>query len=586
MKFLSKIFLLLFIYVNTASIQCVIAQKPEFIMDMVHHNPGEALTKSAFTNPEYIKNQGFNVQVMNDFIFPTAAITFELFDNTLFAKGTKERAWSDSITQLIQNNIKAAHAAHIKVFYFTDIVVLPKKLVEKYKAQICDENDKITFEKPLTVELHKIMFDELFRKFPDLDGLVIRTGETYLNNVPYHTGNNPITKGPESHIKLLQLLRNEVCVKHNKTIIYRTWSFGGMHENPDYYLGVTNAIEPHPNLVFSIKHVKGDYHRTFPFNPTLGIGKHRQVVEVQCQREYEGKGAYPNYVMKGIINGFEEYNPNQHPSCLNDIKNNPNFAGIYSWSRGGGWVGPYVSNEFWPRLNAYVLSAWANNPNLSEEEAFNGFMNGQGIKSVTSRKAFRELCLLSAKAILRGHMSASLSLKPDWAFWMRDEFLAGTEKPDSLEAKQFPSEGFLYDEFREFYKAGTLKKAVLEKQESAQIWDSIVKLSKLIQSNFPEDDRYIKVSSLYGLYLHRIIAAGWQVMALGFEGDKTGKYNKPAIKKAIVAYDKAWIDFKNLKKNEPSCASLYKPNAFIYIAPTYYSQKGIGFSIEKFRKMK
>ena len=46
------------------------AQKPEFIMDMVHHNPGEALTKSAFTNPEYVKNSGFNVQVMNDFIFP------------------------------------------------------------------------------------------------------------------------------------------------------------------------------------------------------------------------------------------------------------------------------------------------------------------------------------------------------------------------------------------------------------------------------------------------------------------------------------------------------------------------------------
>ena len=28
-----------------------------------------------------------------------------------------------------------------------------------------------------------------------------------------------------------------------------------------------------------------------PFNPCIGIGKHQQVVEVQCQREYEGKGA-------------------------------------------------------------------------------------------------------------------------------------------------------------------------------------------------------------------------------------------------------------------------------------------------------
>ena len=43
-----------------------------------------------------------------------------------------------------------------------------------------------------------------------------------------------------------------------------------------------------------------------PFNPTLGIGRHRQIVEVQCQREYEGKGAYPNYVVKGVVEGFEE----------------------------------------------------------------------------------------------------------------------------------------------------------------------------------------------------------------------------------------------------------------------------------------
>ena len=561
------------------------AQKPELIMDMVHHNPGEALTKSAFTNPEYVKNQGFNVQVMNDFIFPTAAVTFNKFDSTLFARGTKERIWSDSITLLIQKNIKAAHLAGIKVFYFTDIVVLPKKLVEKYKSQVCDVNGKITFEKPLTVELHKIMFDELFQKFPDLDGLVIRTGETYLNNVPFHTGNNPISNGHQSHIKLLQLLRDEVCVKRNKTIIYRTWSFGGMHENPDYYLNVTNAIEPHKNLVFSIKHVKGDYQRTYPFNPTLGIGKHRQVVEVQCQREYEGKGAYPNYVMNGVIDGFEEYKNNTHPNCLNDLKNSPNFAGVYSWSRGGGWVGPYISNEFWPRLNAFVLSAWANNPNLSEAAAFDQFMDKQGIVTPISRNAFRKLCLHSAKAVLRGHMSATLGLKPDWAFWMRDEFLAGIEKLDSLQVKKYPSEGFLYDEFSDFYNAGTLKKAVQEKMISVQIWDSIVTLSKLVKSNYPQDDNYIRISSLYGLYLHRIIAAGWQTMALGFEGDKTRKYNKNAIQKAIKTYDKAWLDFENLKKNQPSCATLYKPNAFIYVGPTYYAQKGMGYSVNKYRKL-
>ena len=581
MKF-KYLFLLLLIWgsIHTAQLS---AQKPEFIMDMVHHNPGEALTQTDFNNPAYVRDMGFNVQVMNDFIFPTAALTFDAFDATLFPQGSPERRWTDSVASIIHQNIKKANEAGIRVFYFTDIVVLPKKLVEKYKQEVCDENGKISFGKPLTVQLHRMMFDELFRRFPTLDGLVIRTGETYLNNVPHHAGNNPISKGAESHIQLLNLLRDEVCVKHNKTVIYRTWSIGGFHNDPVYYLNVSDKIEPHKNLVFSIKHVQGDYHRTYPFNPSLGIGKHRQVVEVQCQREYEGKGAFPNYVMQGVIDGFEEYNEGTHPDCLNDLKSNPNFAGIFSWSRGGGWVGPYISNEFWPRMNAFVLSTWANNPGISEEAAFNQFMDQQGITSQKSRNAFRKLCLLSAKAVLRGHMSLDLKMHPDWAFWMRDEFLAGSEPYDPAEAKKYPSEGLLYDAFTEFYNNGTLQKAVAEKQESAEIWEKTVQLSRQVKSANPNDDSYIRVSSLYGLYLHRIIASGWQVMALGFEGDRTGVYNKKSLRNSIAAYDKAWRDFNRLKQTELTCATLYKPNAFIYVAPSYFGEKGMGFSVNKYR---
>ena len=41
--------------------------------------------------------------------------------------------------------------------------------------------------------------------------------------------------------------------------------------------------------VITIKHTNGDYFRTYPFNKTLTLSKHKQIVEVQCQREYEGK---------------------------------------------------------------------------------------------------------------------------------------------------------------------------------------------------------------------------------------------------------------------------------------------------------
>jgi hypothetical protein len=180
-------------------------------------------------------------------------------------------------------------------------------------------------------------------------------------------------------------------------------------------------------------------------------------------------------------------------------------------------------------------------------------------------------------------MSLKLKMHPDWAFWKRDEFLAGIEPYDPADAKKYPSEGLLYDAFTEFYNNGTLQKAVAEKQEAAEIWEKIVKLSKQVSSSNPEDDDYIRISSLYGLYLYRIIASGWKVMALGFEGDKTGVYNKKSLRKSIAAYDKAWRDFNSLKQTEPTSATLYKPNAFIYVAPSYFGEKGMGFSVNKYR---
>ena len=68
--------------------------------------------------------------------------------------------------------------------------------------------------------------------------------------------------------------------------------------------------------------------------------------------------------MDGVINGFEEYQTNKPQpkyKSLTDIASNKNFAGIYAWGLGGGWVGTYISNEFWCKLNAYLISFWGTN---------------------------------------------------------------------------------------------------------------------------------------------------------------------------------------------------------------------------------
>lgn len=541
-----------------------------YLLDMVHHNPGEALTKSDFNNPSFLKAEGYNGIVINDFTFAHTAITFDSFDKRIFPVGSKERTWVLNTAEKVRQNIRNAHLAGLKAYYFTDIIVLPKSLVALYQKDICDENGKISFERPKTIEIHRLMFKELFKTFPDLDGLVIRTGETYLNNVPYHTGNNPVTNEVESHVKLLELLKEEVCDSLNKTVFYRTWSFGGMHDNPDYYLKVTNQITPDKNLIFSIKHTQGDYHRTFNFNPTLGIGQHKQIVEVQCQREYEGKGAYPNYIAKGVIDGFEEYQqlyPQKKLACLNDFKSFPQYAGLWTWSRGGGWVGPYISNELWCRLNADILNQWAQHPQKSEESIFYDWTSKNGMDKADAQN-FRKLALLSAKAVLRMHESAKYRFDKNWVWWTRDEFLGGTEAGAPLKA--------ILDSLN---KTGKTKIAIAEKYEAVKIWEQIVSLSKHIKMNNEKDAHYIRVSSEYGLLLSQIIAEGWQILAWG----NAGNYNHQKMQNAIARYDNYWKLYRQLKEEEPSCATLYKPFSFEFVGPLYHGEAGMDASISRFR---
>lgn len=125
------------------------------------------------------------------------------------------------------------------------------------------------------------------------------------NSAPYYFGNNPVNGVVDKHLTLLRLLRENVCEK-GKDVVYRTWGFDDFQKTKEGYLAVADKVEPHEHLYFAIKHTSGDFWRNRDFNQAIGAGHHKQIVEVQCAREYEGKGAFPNYIAGGVIDGFEE----------------------------------------------------------------------------------------------------------------------------------------------------------------------------------------------------------------------------------------------------------------------------------------
>ena len=499
--------------------------------------------------------------------------TFDSFAPGLLPPEEPARQWSADALQAVRNKVASVHARGLQSFVGTDLFVLPKALVAKHRGELCDAKGRLDIHRPKMQEVFRAMLAETLDKVPDLDGIVIRTGEVYLHKYPHHAasgdvsedkrqGGSAILRGPASHIEILKILREEVCVKRGKKIIYRTWSFGrkDFHESPDYYLKVTNAIEPHPNLIFSVKHQQGDFHQLTPFNPTLMIGKHRQIIEVQSQREAYGKGAHPYYIGSGVIDGWEEYAWMMKPGApkgLRDIISHPLYAGIWTWSRGGGWEGPEITNGLWCELNTWAVSQFARNPARNEEEIFREFAGRKLGLSEADAAKFHELCLLSAKAVLRGQLT-TLGAKID-VWWSRDHFF---EEPD----------------LSDFVKRGLAAKALAEKAEAVAMWKDIERLAAEI--HFPEKATgdFVTTSAAYGRIKYAIVEQAWIIFLTGKAGDATGTYDRETLHNAITRYDSLWNEWSELKQNHPSCSTIYKDAGF-------EGRPGMGAGVNRYRKV-
>ena len=515
------------------------------ILDMVHNNPGEEPFPTHYNDPQLTKQLGYTGKVFELFQAAQFGIDWSSVDPDIFPAGSDERKWLDSKAAELDQLYAATKAAGLDLYCHTDMVVLPKRLVDKY--HLTDFGD---MSKPDTQKYLRLGIREMFHRFPQLDGLVVRIGETYLQGAPYHVGQIQNNTDPQKTIiPLMKLLREEVCEKLNKKVIFRSWR--SFDTNPEAYQAVSDGVEPHPNLCFVVKHCENDFHRGNDFSRVLGMGRHPQLVEVQCQREYEGKGAYPNYVMHGVIEGFEEH----HGESLRKLWSNPLAVGISTWSRGGGWKGPYLTNELWCDLNVYVIAKWAQNPKRSEEEVFHQFATKVLKLDEDDASKFRRLALLSADAVYRGKRSTHNDITPSWT---RDQYIDRPPLPkDSRSWPQF----------------------LQEKDEAVQMWTEIDTLARAIRFPDSTTKEYAEVSSRYGLDLYRIYRAGFHLAALGLDGDRA------QIKEWIVEYDAAWADYKKLKAEHSSCATLYVDKGFRYEpAVGALEKEGIGAMVDEFRQ--
>jgi len=511
------------------------------ILDMVHHNPGAPRYETKFEEPGFLSGEGYNGKVHFLFDSPTLAVNWASVDPDILPTGSPDRAWVDAKAASIDRMLLQCHSAGLSAYAEADLILFPKRLIQKYGMEQTFGNPS----DPQTAKFLRLLVNQVFDRFPSLDGLVVRIGETYLQDAPFHEGSIQNKKDAEhTIIPLVQLLREEVCVKHNKQLVFRSWL--SFDTSPATYLSVDAAVEPHTNLYFAVKHCEGDFHRGNPFSKIIGAGRHHQIIEVQCAREYEGKGAYPNYIAHGVIEGFEEHLVSTNQTQFNSIgafaRQSPLFAGVWTWSRGGGWDGPYIKNELWCELNAWVMAQWAKDPRQSEESVFNRFAEEKlGLKGSDVGK-FRKLCLLSADAVLRGKSGIHRELNP---WWSRD---------DGINRPALPADPVVRTSIAE------------QQREAVEMWQEIVRLAGEIHFTNTETADFVKVSSTYGLDLYRIYQAYLNLNLAGLQAEPE------RLRDLLKKYDAAWDDYRKLAKDHPNCASLYEEHG---------SRFGVGDGLEK-----
>ena len=145
---------------------------------------------SRFESPAFQKECGFNAVALRMNGLPLAVTAlYDGYDSRVFPEGSDARKWVLAVREKFAAKIREAKAAGLAVFVNTDVIVLPRRMKELYKDEICRPDGRIDFMKPKTLEIHRALIGEFFDTFPELDGIVVRTGETYTFKTPFHGGN-------------------------------------------------------------------------------------------------------------------------------------------------------------------------------------------------------------------------------------------------------------------------------------------------------------------------------------------------------------------------------------------------------------
>lgn len=363
------------------------------------NNPGEPEVRSRYNDPKELRELGYNGLV----IYETTALSgVESADSI---ESSELRRWVQHHIDHTSRLIDAATDAGLDVFLFYDTLVLTEQALHRNPTALACKNNPQTIcpASDQAWDLSVNALRAMLRRWPQVAGVVLRFGDTDAPRLPHLVGNDIYSPhcsrcsqfGRADRINAAIRRFYELVVEQaGKRLIARAWNVrpNGLHDSAELAQRVIDALPGAPDddrLILSFKFTQTDFWRFQKWNPASLLAGDRPILyELQCQRQFEGKGGFLNWQAGLWRDGHPEIADPEARGGLAEVSQRVNLAGLWAWVRGGGWGGPFIKNETWIDANVFAVPKLAEKPDADPAAIAQQWIER---RLGTRKKAAREL---------------------------------------------------------------------------------------------------------------------------------------------------------------------------------------------------
>jgi len=333
-------------------------------------NPGEPSAQTRYRDVKELADLGYNGIVF----YGTTGLSG--IDSPDSIDSGEMRRWVAQQQDKLKQQIEESRDAGMAVYLTYDVLSLATTIVDEHPGQYVCRNrpDALCPASDATLQRSGKALINLVEQLPHIDGVVLRFGDNDAGRLPYLVGNDiysphcprcSLLGRADRIVRVLTHFHQIVVEQLDKRLIARAWNVrpNGLHDSVELCQRVMKRLPGDPKddrFILSFKFTQTDFWRYQQWNPSsLVFGDRPILYELQCQREFEGKGGIPNWQPPLWRDGH----PETDGVGLSEVSGKVNLAGLWAWVRGGGWGGPFIRNESWIDANVFAVPRLADDPN-------------------------------------------------------------------------------------------------------------------------------------------------------------------------------------------------------------------------------